>query len=455
MKKPLLLLSAALFVSVAATSARTIQINQNQLPAGLSAAHVNQTLQGLNQSAMQNAGQKKTTASERVATISKYDFTLPSGSQVVDSIRLKYANGRGSAFDYSNLDYDFYNHASHPNPFIFENNYLQFDTARDARSGTLTASQGYNAAGNVLQYSDDSMLLQYTYDASNRLSRITQYKYNATVGALEANYRNLYFYNTDGFLSLDSVEFWDVSSASWQHQEKLKYSYDASGRVSFLSVEYDLPNGSVYVIAHQRVSYPGSLTQPASVVTELTNGHGLDSNYRENFAYSNAAMTFHEAYQWTGGWDLVSQEYRHLNAANLPDSVFYRYWNAGIAVDSTYSLLAYNGQNNPLYRLDYSRTSTLPYGGAAWTYESTAPTNVNHLNVARLEFYPNPASDNITLKAVTGGDYQVFNTAGALVLSGKMPNNPSISVQGLTPGMYLLHVQDSYGKQLQATFIRQ
>jgi hypothetical protein len=455
MKKLFVLLSAGLLLHSANTNAQTsqIRIDGSLLLKGISATRINQKLHSFQSATAASYSLNKTTSSERVATMSEYDFNQAPGSQRTDTVRLKYSSGRGSAFDFSNLYYNFYNSTEHPNPFIFNSNNLKFDSARNCQNGALMAFRTYNAAGNIKQYMDDTALIQYEYDAANRPTTITQSQYDANSGAWTSHYRDLYYYNAAGQLILDSTELWD-GSTGWTHQEKLKYTYDASGRVTFLSVEYDFSNGSVYVIAHQRVDYPGSSTSPSAIVTELTNGHGLDSNYRQIYTYSNNALISYDAYQWAGGWDLVSQERRHLNAANLPDSVFYRYWTSGKATDSTYSKLAYNGQNNPLYRLDCAFTGLTPFGKYSWTYESTAATSVGHLNIEPLQFYPNPASENIHLSGVNGGRYSIFNTAGQLVLAGKIPDNATISIQSLTSGMYLIYVQHTDGKQLQASFIR-
>lgn len=459
MKKLFILLSAALLVQTgeALAGPKNLKVDPSNLPTGLSAERINRKLQELQRAAFRNSGLNKSTATERVATISNYDFTRPSGSQLVDTIRLKYLAGRGSAFNFSMLDYDFYNHADHPNPFIFASNNLYYDTALNAKTGAIIERRAYNAAGKVTRDQTDTSLFQYTYDASNRTTSIVHYTFNSGTGNYETTYRDLYYYNTAGYLVLDSLEDWNAGTGSWTRREKLKYTYDASGRVVLLNVDYDLSGTSVYNIARQHVTYAGASTAPSSIVTELTTGPGgLDSYFKEDFSYAAGALTSHDQYQWiSGAWSMYIQERRHLNANSLPDSVFYRYWNAGKAIDSTYAKLGYNGQNNPLYRLDFDRTSPIPWGASSWTYEAIGSTGVTRVNVARLEFYPNPATEKIQLKGLTQGNYLIYNTAGQLMQSGQVQNGGSIPVQLLSPGMYTLNVKDASGQPYSATFIRQ
>jgi hypothetical protein len=139
-------------------------------------------------------------------------------------------------------------------------------------------------------------------------------------------------------------------------------------------------------------------------------------------------------------------EFRHLNAAGLPDSIYYSY-------SKEYIKLLYTSQNNPHFKRDY-RNDTL-YRESRWTYDPDESTSVPNVKAEHLEFYPNPANDKIQLRGITQGNYRIFNVAGQLMQSGTVQNGGSIPVQLLIPGMYTLSVQGTNRQLATATFVKQ
>src|SRR5262245_14832975 len=121
MKKTLTLLSAFVLLQAGEAMAkqRQLQIPQSALPAGVSAEIVNRKLAQMPFLNGNTGGANKTTATERVTSEANYDFTLPPSSQRTDSTVAVYSHGRGSAFDWFYLYYDFSNQYSFPNPTNF------------------------------------------------------------------------------------------------------------------------------------------------------------------------------------------------------------------------------------------------------------------------------------------------------------------------------------------------
>lgn len=56
-----------------------------------------------------------------------------------------------------------------------------------------------------------------------------------------------------------------------------------------------------------------------------------------------------------------------------------------------------------------------------------------------IGLYPNPAEDMLLINGIIEGEYIIFNNEGKLVLKGT--TNGSIDIEGLTQGLYILHLQ--------------
>jgi uncharacterized surface protein with fasciclin (FAS1) repeats len=79
--------------------------------------------------------------------------------------------------------------------------------------------------------------------------------------------------------------------------------------------------------------------------------------------------------------------------------------------------------------------------------------DINEVTIADLNFYPNPATENISIDNFTAGNYQILNSLGQMVKSGKIENN-LISVLDLESGSYIVRFTNEEGN-LQGKLIKQ
>jgi hypothetical protein len=67
----------------------------------------------------------------------------------------------------------------------------------------------------------------------------------------------------------------------------------------------------------------------------------------------------------------------------------------------------------------------------------------------RIGVFPNPAADEIALKLPAAGpvNFDLFNSTGHRVLSGKIRDKETLSLQGLAPGIYLVRLTDPVSRE--------
>ena len=79
--------------------------------------------------------------------------------------------------------------------------------------------------------------------------------------------------------------------------------------------------------------------------------------------------------------------------------------------------------------------------------------DINEVTIADLNFYPNPATENISIDNFTIGNYQILNSLGQMVKAGKIENN-LISVLDLESGSYIVRFTNEEGN-FQGKLIKQ
>lgn len=462
MKKVLTCITSAILLQTGVANAgpRHIQVSQKDMPSGISAERVNHKIRQLESTIYRSDGLAKTTATTRLSTVTIYDYTMPVGNQVLDSLKLISSHGRGSAFNYLNLDYDIYNGQDFPYPLNFGSPYVNYDTMRDLlNSGQPTDIRTYNAANKIARDESPSLICTFSYDGSNRLTKITFIQKNNTTGNWDSVYRDFYRYDASGYLTLDSGEYWDIMTMAWLPDVNVESTNDGSGRPIQSNFVGQGGSSGPITFLQFHISYAGTSVFPTRLIVRFINQTTmvLEDVYKDTLGYTNGSLTYHNGYDWndtTLSWDLAGEERRHLNAASLPDSIWYRNLEFRRPTDSGYSLLAYNGQNDPVSRIDHSASSLVnPQSASYWGYEAVESAGVAILKAEPLEFYPNPVTDRLLLKGVEKGSYLIYNTSGQLVQAGDI-QSAMIPTDLLSPGIYIINVKDKSGKTFRGNITR-
>src|SRR5690606_1484081 len=103
------------------------------------------------------------------------------------------------------------------------------------------------------------------------------------------------------------------------------------------------------------------------------------------------------------------------------------------SINSSSALLGtsvFEDSADPLWT-DYSCTS--PVIAGLQTFESSA-----------VIVYPNPAENFVNINIPDSFTFEIFNSTGSLVASGKREVNQSIDVSNLERGLYIIKINDSY-----------
>jgi hypothetical protein len=79
--------------------------------------------------------------------------------------------------------------------------------------------------------------------------------------------------------------------------------------------------------------------------------------------------------------------------------------------------------------------------------------DITEVAIADLNFYPNPATENISFKDFSVGNYQILNSLGQVVNSGNVIDN-KISVLDIESGSYIVRLTNEKGN-FQGKLIKQ
>ena len=401
---------------------------------------------------------KTTAATERLIAQADYDYgNMPSGV-LLDSIRLTYSSNRGSAFDFDNLTYDFINSTDAPSPYI-QSGYVQFDTGREyGLFSSGYAIRTYNQNGKVVRSELPDAITFFTYNAQGKLIQKTQINYDqATKTLLDSNSSNLYTYDASVYRVKDRGLYRNASPGFLQPDLTTIYANNAAGypmQITFKTFFGPTP----FIFSQMNYSY-NTANKPILIITKYDNGSGiLVSDTKDTIGYTGNMRKLLKSYNWndvTSAWEISYEEYRRLNAASLPDSVFSRdYFNT--TWDTTIQKLAYNAQGNPLYLRSYTAGATTQDYDSRWYYETYNGVGVAGVAAKKdIVAYPNPATNMLYINGASAGRYFIHNTVGQVLQSGMLEPSSGVPVQALPPGSYTFSLQDKAGAMHVAQFIRQ
>ena len=338
-----------------------------------------------------------------------------------------------------------------------------------------TAHSTYDAADNFTKYVEDYPAFAYsstlinTFGANGITSSLSIDNASTTMDTME--YRALDY--TGSHISADSTE--SKVTGSWDHQGSFTYTYDASGKATRIS-QWIYDNGLAipwYENARYDLEYyPGDQFKKMTV-SMSSSSTPLTINEVDSFSWTTGVPYYtgiiSTYYNSTGFPVSAYAQVKHVSATNqLPDSVYSFQYDL-VVVDTFFNTLnvySYDTYNKPTDDVAYTNhvggtaydsvTSHQRYYYQTYTRDATGVNTVAE-HTTNISIYPNPANSQLYIaqsNATAGNDIaavKIFNITGQLVISNactKVGGRAQVAIDQLPQGTYMVVLQSANGAML-------
>ncbi|MBR9861372.1 T9SS type A sorting domain-containing protein [bacterium] len=148
-------------------------------------------------------------------------------------------------------------------------------------------------------------------------------------------------------------------------------------------------------------------------------------------------------YQWSYGKPFIPSKTQDLESSErTPSTEYLDYGTYEVCLtiwdDTTHCIDNYCGEVN----FDSTQFSLVPPKLEIFDFAQLQTAGVNEIQELELSIYPNPAQDQIFLNnaALIGENIEFYSLSGKTVLSETVPSSLTISLNQLSPGVYLVKV---------------
>ena len=313
-----------------------------------------------------------------------------------------------------------------------------------------------------------------TYDASNRLTLITEADPTVTPRVVDRETR--FFYNGTATLP-DSVAVIEYGSSP--SRERYTYTYDANQNVATIGLKH-VKNGALVDSARAFLTHSanGNLTKYSLDVFE---NNAWVHSYSYTFTYNAQNMftriaigpaidTMHADYKYDAT-NRLSQIFA-IDMTSAPDTfgryIMSNYTTTGYPQTLTYSqknangvfvldnrdLVTYNNLGYVLTDIYQENTAGVFTNDNRETFTYCIPSNGLNEKAKTIDnqivVSPNPASDEVRI-AIEGNQYtnfdvQIFDLNGRMMKQMKnVVNNTTINIADLPAGLFQVHIQTADG----------
>jgi hypothetical protein len=247
----------------------------------------------------------------------------------------------------------------------------------------------------------------YTYDDNNRLSSAIDYLYIIGWSPFSSSE---YSYDEIGNL-IRYEEYNDDDAGGWVNDFQENYYYDENNRfIEYIAYDWD-----------------------------ETDSEWVESD-RETFTYQdNNNVEVYTDYDWSEGendWILAwKEEYEYDNTYPYDQLILPYYYH-----DDHPNFM--NHQLTEFHNYTYENSEWVPSYMGYFFFSSDPATKVSDIDKAAVQFYPNPAGQEITFKFDSRNivDLQIYNLAGNLIQSQQVKSNKPVNIEQLTHGIYLFRL---------------
>lgn len=422
----------------------------------------------------QNAALNKTTTlHERVIGVADEDFSNGMlGSN--DSTTFNYTNGRGSTYDYNEMDYDLqypyngnamFNYNGHNNkPIVLCDTTNLWNITNTPASISEKYISGYDGNNNLTAYKDlftDSVSqtnvhFVNAFNANNDVIYSLELDANGN-GGYDSSLETFYAYDGQNRITEDSAYQF---TGTWDLAYKYTYVYDNNGNLA--EVDGYTYNGGAWTFVESYVITYTNANQMQTVTFNYDNGGGFQNVYKDSFAYT-PGVSFHTYWEeWadingSGILDSVLFLNYHLNGQNKPDTIYVAGMVNGPVFDSFAIAVGYNNYNDPTkleyYQYHIGILDDTVQVRTNYYYNVYDDAGVATTNVQQMQVYPNPTTGdiNVVLSNATANTttLRLIGMDGRILTTQTMSGNKTkLNLGNVPSGTYILQMQDNTGKTI-------
>lgn len=311
--------------------------------------------------------------------------------------------------------------------------------------GTLANGDGYGKA-------------DYTYDAQNRIVRVTEY--NKYADGYKAYSKSEYAYDSNG--KVVSVTLFYRQDDAWQKELKYERALDAYGN-EILRTEYRYnEDGVVYSYQKSERAYDaaGRETMFSSASTDYENGeivqtYGYKSEYVHddngnqtliiNYKYDAATQTFipERKSEYTYGNILVNLDGDNEEKSHNPLTIKQYTWKNGAwvaGIEGKYEW-QFDADDNPLTMSMSLKSGSewIWYGSMTWYYSQHEVSGTITVPNDELRIYPNPVRTKLfIMSGQPTENLTIYNLSGIQMVNCNWSDGQSIDVSHWPAGIYII-----------------
>lgn len=330
-----------------------------------------------------------------------------------------------------------------------------------------TYDQSANRLSNTNQYwyndnwhSGSSEIISYYPDSDLPQTVLTQWTITLEEGLENESLKEYLEYNNNDQALLYTIQSWNYSTDNWNAKNYYSLTYNIEGNITHIFQEVDSGNNFEPI---KQIFYTYDIEN--RLVEKLYQEYNTENNQWNN--------TQRETYQYSGEYDYtriyekfdldLSEWWIYLQAdfyfTEEGDISYYKYQlgtpeELSNYYDASFTYYEEHGLvKNLSDRLwDEEQSEWIHDAHVTYYYEMLLSDNEEQSYIGQdaLEFFPNPASDYLTIKIDNQkyGDYELsaslYNSRGNKIKTFSLKDTTTLSLLGLPPGSYLLRVENEY-----------
>lgn len=240
------------------------------------------------------------------------------------------------------------------------------------------------------------------YDSNNRPSIINEYDWDADNEVWEIDSKSTVTYNSEGKIEVLNIQV--LENSNWIDDSKYTYSYDNNGKL-IEEVYYEA--GELRTKVEYQYDSNGNTVIKKDYDTYSNGSWGDISETTYTYDTTQLMSNFIHPFKDRTGLGYVKRDVAYINKL----------------------LISYSSDTNR----------------KVYKYEDVTASNTDY-NEFQFGVYPNPAEDFLTVNvenSETLKEINVFNFLGKKMLT---TTNSKFSIQNLSKGIYLLHIETKNGK---------